>query len=131
MRAGDHILRGQGEGNAWPLSIRQAVEKVEQQAQKVKGKWARAEAERHPPRARTVRAAAAIRPPRAERAEPQAPAGDSRHSLCGQADVGRGRGAANRGQRRAVHRLPQRRVVDAVSIVYRRKDGQLGLIEPD
>src|SRR5215211_9089463 len=36
---GDKMLRGLGEGNAWNLSIRQALEKVEQQAQKVKGKW--------------------------------------------------------------------------------------------
>src|SRR6188768_2235925 len=70
---GDHTLRGLGEGNAWTLSIRQAVEKVEQQAKKVKGKWIerkRSDTRRVP---RTVRAAAAIRPPRAERADPQAP----------------------------------------------------------
>src|SRR5215212_784288 len=36
---GDHVLRGNGEGNAWPISVRQATEKVEQQAQKLKGKW--------------------------------------------------------------------------------------------
>ena len=35
---GDHTLRGLGEANGWTLSIRQAMEKVEQQAQKVKGK---------------------------------------------------------------------------------------------
>src|SRR3954468_18520968 len=36
---GDHVLRGNGEGNAWPVSIREATEKLEQQAQKLKGKW--------------------------------------------------------------------------------------------
>src|SRR3954451_10661506 len=36
---GDHVLRGNGEGNAWPISVRQATEKVEQQAQTLKGKW--------------------------------------------------------------------------------------------
>src|SRR5688500_20283722 len=43
---GDHMLRGLGEGNAWPISIRQASEKVEQQAQTLKGKWARSEERR-------------------------------------------------------------------------------------
>ena len=28
-----------GEGNAWPISLRQATEKIEQQAQKLKTKW--------------------------------------------------------------------------------------------
>ena len=32
---GDHVLRGNGEGNAWPISIRQATQKIEQQAQSV------------------------------------------------------------------------------------------------
>src|SRR4029450_9186150 len=37
---GDRMLRGQGEGTGWPASLRQSSEKIEQQAQKVKGKWA-------------------------------------------------------------------------------------------
>jgi putative sigma-54 modulation protein len=37
---GDHMMRGLGEGNAWPMSVRQAAQKVEQQAQTLKGKWA-------------------------------------------------------------------------------------------
>src|ERR1700754_3287638 len=36
---GDRTLRGNGEGTTWPLSLRQAAEAVEQQAQKLKGKW--------------------------------------------------------------------------------------------
>src|SRR5215216_3317005 len=36
---GDHVLRGKGESNAWAISLRQASEKVEQQAQTLKGKW--------------------------------------------------------------------------------------------
>ena len=37
---GVQLLRGNGEGNAWPISVRQATEKIEQQAQTLKGKWA-------------------------------------------------------------------------------------------
>src|SRR5687767_2808031 len=50
---GDHTLRGLGEGNAWPISLRQAVEKLEQQADKVKTKWTerkRSDARRRVPR---------------------------------------------------------------------------------
>ena len=36
---GDNMLSGVGEGNSWPLSIRQAAQKVEQQAAKLKSKW--------------------------------------------------------------------------------------------
>ena len=36
---GDHVLRGNGEANSWPLSIRDAADKIEQQATKLKGKW--------------------------------------------------------------------------------------------
>src|SRR4051794_12233599 len=36
---GDHIMHGLGEGNGWPLSLRQAAEKIEQQAQALKGRW--------------------------------------------------------------------------------------------
>src|SRR5262245_30952505 len=37
---GDHMMRGLGEGNAWPASVRQAAAKIAQQAQTLKGKWA-------------------------------------------------------------------------------------------
>src|SRR4051812_29497185 len=71
---GDKMMRGLGEGNAWNLSLRQAVEKVEQQAKKVKGKWderKRSDTRRRVPR--VVRAGAAAEPPRTERPEPEAP----------------------------------------------------------
>ena len=36
---GDHTLSGAAEANSWPLAIRQASVKIEQQAKKLKGKW--------------------------------------------------------------------------------------------
>src|SRR4051794_13044939 len=36
---GDHTLTGIGQGNTWPLSMRQAVDKVERQATTLKSRW--------------------------------------------------------------------------------------------
>lgn len=36
---GDHTLSGNAEDTSWPLAIRQASVKIEQQAKKLKGKW--------------------------------------------------------------------------------------------
>lgn len=119
---GDHIMRGLGEGNAWPMSIRQAAQKVEQQAQTLKGKWAerkRSSTRRRRPRAvaadqgadgggRTlVRARYAVKPMSIEDAALRIGGGAETFLVFRNADT------------------------DAVSILYRRKDGNLGLIEPD
>jgi putative sigma-54 modulation protein len=36
---GDHMLHGLGSGAAWPIAIRQAIDKIVAQAQTLKGKW--------------------------------------------------------------------------------------------
>ena len=61
----DHILHGVGSTSAWGTSVTQAVQKVVQQADKVKGKWqarkrSAASVRTHPP-------AAPIRAPRSRR----------------------------------------------------------------
>jgi putative sigma-54 modulation protein len=118
---GDHLLRGNGEGTAWPISVRQATEKVEQQAQRLKGKWdgrrrkrsgardlrpaAPAEA---PPERKIVRATRyAVKPMSIEDAALRVDGGSETFVVFRNAET------------------------DAVSILYRRKDGHLGLIEPD
>jgi putative sigma-54 modulation protein len=121
---GDHIMRGLGEGNAWPISVRQAAQKVEQQAQTLKGKWS--ERKRGGTRRRTPRTAAvdetalapaarrvvrasryAVKPMSIEDAALRVDGADETFVVFRNADT------------------------DAVSILYRRKDGNLGLIEPD
>ena len=118
---GDHTLSGIGTGNAWPLAVRQAVEKVEHQAEKLKSKWtegkrrrggsreanAPAEPRRAAPR-RVVRATRyAVKPMSVEDAALRVESGPDTFVVFRNADT------------------------DAVGIVYRRKDGSLGLIEPD
>lgn len=120
---GDHMMRGLGEGNAWPISVRQAARKVEQQAQTLKGKWAerkRSSTRRRPSReaaAESVRAAAS---PRVVRASRYAVKPMSIEDAALRVDGGT--------ETFVVFRNAE---TDAVSILYRRKDGNLGLIEPD
>jgi ribosome hibernation promoting factor len=128
---GDKLMRGLGEGNAWNLSVRQAVEKVEQQAKKVKGKWGerkRSDTRRRVPR--TVRAVAAIRPPRADRAEPETPRviRATRYAIK---PMSVDDAALRMEQSTEAFVVFRNMDSSAVSIVYRRKDGQLGLIEPE
>jgi ribosome hibernation promoting factor len=116
---GDHVLRGNGEGNRWPISIRQATERIEQQAQTLKGKWDGRKRKAAP---RVVRPAPgdatmvprivkntryAVKPMSIE---------DAALRVDGEADAF------------VVFRNAE---TDAVSILYRRKDGNLGLIEPE
>ncbi|HEX5475683.1 MAG TPA: ribosome-associated translation inhibitor RaiA [Vicinamibacterales bacterium] len=116
---GDHILRGLGEATAWPLSLRQATEKIEQQAKKMKGKWAGRK--RRAASARTVATAVeAPARPRVIRAARYAV-----ESLPVEAAAGR---LAEGADAFLVFRDADS---GAVAVLYRRKDGQLGLIEAD
>ena len=119
---GDHTMRGHGEGNAWPISVSQAAQKVGQQAQTLKGKWAerkRGDTRRRKPRpsdsepaaagsARVIRATRyPVKPMTIEDAALRVDEGPDTFLVFRNADT------------------------EAVSILYRRKDGNLGLIEPD
>jgi putative sigma-54 modulation protein len=119
---GDHTMRGTGEGNAWPASMRQAAEKIEQQAHKLKGKWngrKRAGAGRRSVPAPTAPSDAgsarrivkatryAVKPMSVEDAAMRVDDGSETFLVFRNSDN------------------------DAVSIVYRRKDGNVGLIEPE
>ena len=117
---GDHMMRGLGEGNAWPISLRQAAEKLEQQAQKLKSKWDQRKRRGAGPRVaaappaepannrRVIRATRyAVKPMSVEDAALQVESGTEAFVVFRNAET------------------------EAVSILYRRKDGNFGLIEPD
>jgi putative sigma-54 modulation protein len=118
---GDHTLRGLGEGTAWPISIRDAVTKIEQQAQKLKGKWGDRKRQAAPRRIvatapepaanatkRIVRAARyPVKPMSVDDAALRVDSGPETFVVFRNAET------------------------DAVSILYRRSDGNYGLIEPD
>jgi putative sigma-54 modulation protein len=115
---GDHTLTGTGQGNTWPLAIRQAQQKVEQQAHKLKSKWtdgrhrsargsrAAAPAAAEPaPAARIVRGRYPIKPMSVEDAALRLEGGAEAFVVFRDAES------------------------DSVNILYRRKDGNLALIE--
>ena len=120
---GDHMMRGLGEGNAWPLSLSEAAAKIEQQAQTLKGKWAGRKSSRAgrrrpvadgggddvpQPRARIVRAKRyPVKPMTIEDA------------------------ALHVDQQQETFVVFRNADTEGISILYRRKDGNLGLIEPD
>jgi putative sigma-54 modulation protein len=117
---GDHILRGIGQGNAWPLSLRQASTKLEQQAQKLKSKWTE--------RKRAGNAARIVKPTPAEEAAAPRVLRASRYVIKPMSIED----AALRVEAGPDTFLVFRNAeTDGVSILYRRKDGNLGLIEPD
>ena|SRR5688500_16068719 len=117
---GDHVLRANGEGNAWPISVRQATEKIEQQAQTLKGKWNGRK--RKGAGSRLVPAAGpeAVAGPRIIRATRYAVKPMSLEDAAMRVD--------GNNDTFVVFRNADN---DSVSILYRRKDGNLGLIEPD
>ena len=118
---GDRTLRGSGEGTTWAQSIRQATVKIEQQAQNVKGKWAERKRRAVSPRAvADADAASAPSGPRIIRA--------SRYAVKPMSIEDAALQVAARAESFVVFRNAES---DAVNILYKRKDGNLGLIEPD
>ncbi|HEX6975321.1 MAG TPA: ribosome-associated translation inhibitor RaiA [Vicinamibacterales bacterium] len=118
---GDHVLRGNGEANGWALSVRDAVSKIEQQATKLKGKWN--ERKRKSAGSRVVRTPAPERPaagPRIIRAR--------RYAVKPMSVEDATLRIEDVAETFVVFRNSE---TDAVSILYRRKDGNLGLIEPE
>jgi putative sigma-54 modulation protein len=141
---GDHTLRGLGEGNAWPISLRQAVEKLEQQADKVKTKWTerkRSDARRRVPRvARETRTLGTARGGSLAAQQAHVDGADTADAPAPRVIRATRYAVKPMSIEDAALRLddrPEAFVVfrsadsDSVNILYRRKDGNLGLIEPD
>jgi len=118
---GDHILSGIGEGNTWPLSVRKAAAKIEHQAQKLKSRWTEGKRQRKNNRAVTVTATP----------EPASGRRVMRSTRYAVKPMSIDEAAVR------LEAVPETFVVfrnadnDAISVLFRRKDGHLGLIEPD
>jgi len=121
---GDHMLTGVGHGTTWPLSIRAAVDKVERQATTLKSRWTEGKRQRRATsaagEAAPVRATASATAPRVVRARSYPVKPMSIEDAALRVEAGPDTFLVFRNMD-----------TDAVSILYRRKDGSLGLIEPD
>jgi putative sigma-54 modulation protein len=121
---GDHVLAGKTGGDTWTESVGLAVDKVEQQAARVKGKWSGRKRRRAPAAAEGEAAPAEPAEPVVRPRVVRTPRyhvtplsiDDAALAVEGGADgflVFRNAGTG------------------AINVLYRRKDGDLGLIEPE
>ncbi|MBE3132744.1 MAG: HPF/RaiA family ribosome-associated protein, partial [Acidobacteria bacterium] len=121
---GDHMLHGLGDTNAWETSLGDAVEKLTGQLQKVKGKW---EQRKRRPRS-TGRLPAPAGPPVAgEDAPPRRVLRTSRYAVKPMTVEEAALSVDAGNDTFLVFRNAS---TDAIAVLYRRKDGHLGLIEP-
>lgn len=121
---GDRFLHGLGDTNAWETSVADAVEKIAQQLAKVKGKWQ--ERKRRATSARTLPAQepAAVAPePRAPRIR-RVPRYQVKPMTAEEAAL-----ALDAGTDAFV--VFRNAATEAINVVYRRKDRDIGLIEPE
>lgn len=127
---GERFLHAVARADTWELAVNAAAEKLEQQARKMKGKWktkTRRAAGTKATRAAALEAAAA---PGLEPPAPPAPriVRASRYAVKSMS----AQEAAVQLQALDTEFLVFRdAVTDAVNVLYRRKGGQFGLIEPD
>jgi len=119
---GDHTLRALGEGTGWPISIRDAAAKIEQQAQTLKGKW-------HERKRRGTGAREIVTPARpADASNNRRVIRARRYPVKPMSIEDAVLRVSSSDEAFVVFRNAEN---DAVSILYRRADGNYGLIEPD
>jgi putative sigma-54 modulation protein len=116
---GDHMLRAIAASTAWPTSLADAVEKLTQQAQKLKGKW-----EERVRQARTSKRVPESRPARRRPGIVRAAAYEVKPMAVAEA----AQGVGDTPDAFVVFRNAE---TDAINVLYRRKGGGLGLIEPE
>jgi putative sigma-54 modulation protein len=123
---GDHSLSGTAEAASWMLAIRQATLKIEQQAKKLKGKWD--SRKRQAAKVVRNRKVASVGPELAPAAEPEVPRVVRARYAVKPLSID---DAALQLERDDDAFLVFRHADDdSVAILYRRKDGNLGLIQP-
>lgn len=124
---GDHTLSGTAEANTWALATRMAATKIEQQAKKLKGKWT----DRKRQSAKLVRARKTANDggetPGPETTEAPRVVRATRYPVKPMSVEDAAMRLEDGEDAFLVFRNADD---DSVAIVYRRKDGNLGLIQP-
>jgi putative sigma-54 modulation protein len=124
---GDRFMHGVGNARDWETSIRDAVEKIEHQVLKQKGKWK--ERKRRGTSARTA--------PPGPRAASAAPTEDNQQIRIIRArryavkPMSVDEAALEVADGRDAFIVFRNALTDAVNVLFRRPDGNLGLIEPE
>jgi len=134
---GEHFFHGTGSGTAWELAVNQALGKINQQARKLKGKWDEGKRQRM---SAAKASSAAPRPERGGLGEARGRAeGDGAGRVPRVVRV-RSRAAkpmtiedaaAELGDGNDAVIVFRNSSNDAVTVLFRRPDGNLGLIEPE
>ncbi|HEY0872986.1 MAG TPA: ribosome-associated translation inhibitor RaiA [Vicinamibacterales bacterium] len=122
---GDHVLSGASEASTWNLAVSQAIEKIEQQVQKLKGRWD----SRKRQAARVARDRKGTPQPDETAAPPDGPRviRASRYPVKPMSIDDAAMQFEDGNESFLVFRNADD---DSVAILYRRKDGNLGLIQP-
>lgn len=123
---GDHMLHGLGDASDWPLSLKEAVDKIGQQAHRLKGKWAKGKRRRTSagrlPAARSTSIAPemGVIAPRVIRVP--------RHTVrVMKVEEAALKVATDEGAFLVFRDASN----DSINVLYRRRDGHLGLVESD
>ena len=135
---GEKFLHGIGAAVAWEPSVGQAIERLTQQAQKVKGKWRepRKAARKGAPVVADVAETASARGASTPRARPRRADGEryprilnrSRQAVKAMSVADAAREADAGGDGIVVFRDVD---TSAISVVYRRRDGELALVQTE
>jgi putative sigma-54 modulation protein len=119
---GDHMLHGLGDTRAWETSLAEAIDKLTGQLHKVKGKWERRK--RRGQSARTLPLPAAA----GEEPRPRRVLRTSRYQVKPMTVEEAALSVESGSDAFLVFRNAS---TDSISVLYRRKNGHLGLIEPE
>ena len=136
---GEHFFHGTGSGDNWDMAVNQAVGKINQQVRKLKGKWDDGK------RQRISASKASPAAPRAARGGRGS--GETRGRSAGEGTAGGPRvirvrsraakpmtiedAAAELGDGNDAVIVFRNSTNDSVTVLFRRPDGNLGLIEPE
>ncbi len=126
---GDHVLHGLGATDAWETSFSDAIEKIAQQLQKVKGKWQ--ERKRHAAPVTEVAAAAAPPEPAPSAVPEERPRRIVRAARYAVKPMTIDEAAMEVAEGADAFLVFRNASTDSINVLYRRKDGNLGLIEPE
>jgi putative sigma-54 modulation protein len=125
---GENFLHGAGRGKDWDAALNACVEKINQQARKLKGKWVERKRRGVSPRS--------VRKSRVTELAP-APAADAQQVRIIRArrylvkPMSVDEAALEVGEDRDAFIVFRNSTTDALNVLFRRPDGNLGLIEPE